>query len=65
MMTIFDRGVGPNDYSITWGRGSLGTCKSNYIIYIRPLPNICHVCYAPTLFRPVKNTLNVRKFMTK
>ena len=30
-------GVRRNDYSITWGEGSLGTPKSDYVICARPL----------------------------
>ena len=32
--------VWPNDYSITWGEGSLGTPKNDYVICARPLRRI-------------------------
>ena len=38
MITKVHRGVGPNDYSITYmGGGLSGPTKSDYVIYVRPL----------------------------
>ena len=36
MITVLHRGVRPNDYNITYGGGSLGTPKSDYVICARP-----------------------------
>ena len=50
-------GVGPIDYNITWGEGSLKTHKDDYVIHGQPLPTLFYtIALAVTITNTNANT---------